>query len=136
MTLFLPLPPSPNRTPTGHWAVRHRAKRDYQLECWVAAYDRAIPPSGEDIPRKVEVSAVFYVKRKRDEDNLTASLKWTLDALKWNQPSHAWKRGIGDQRAYFFDDDPDHLTLGSVTQHTDRKAPRVELTIAEIRSLT
>ena len=134
MTLFLPLPPSPNKR-ASHPMKAHREKREYQRRVWFAAVQQA-KPSRINMPGKVQVTAVFYVKRLRDEDNLTASLKWTLDALKWNQPSHAWKDGVADEKAYFFDDDPDHLTLGSVTQHTDRKAPRVELTIAEIRSLT
>ena len=127
MKLILPLPPSPNRTPTGHWAVRHRAKRDYQRQCWMAAVVQAMP--SHDCACKVKVKATFYIGRKRDEDNLVASLKWVLDALKLRQPSVDWRGGVSTEKGYFLDDDPDHLELAEVKQVTKRKPHFLELEI-------
>ena len=41
----------------------------------------------KDPPSRAQLHATFYVKQKRDEDNLTASLKWLLDAVK----QRAWR---------------------------------------------
>lgn len=56
-------------------------------------------------PERVKVRAHLRLWNLRDDDNLTASIKWALDALKGE---------------YFVDDDPAHLTIESVTQEIDR----------------
>lgn len=61
---------------------------------------------------------MFLVYRQRDQDNLIASLKWVLDALKQRQDGKVgWRLGICDTMGYFVDDDPAHLTLGDVWQN-------------------
>ena len=128
LTLVLPLPPSPNRR-AGNFYVAHSAKRKYQLAVWAAAYQQVVPPL--EPPERVRVSARFYVHAKRDPDNLTASLKYVLDALRQQQSSRAWRQGLGAWRGYFVDDDPAHLELGDVEQAVDRKNKRLELTIED-----
>lgn len=129
--LTLPLPPSPNRWPS-HPIVLQREKDRYRAEAWVAAYRQRMPPL--DPPRRVRIRARFYVPRhQRDPDNLTASLKWVFDALRQKQQGGCrWRNGIGELRGYFVDDDPAHLELEGVDQYTDRRAPRLVLTIEPI----
>lgn len=61
---------------------------------------------------------MFMVYRERDQDNLVASLKWVLDALKLRQDgSVAWRLGVCDMMGYFVDDSPEYLKLGDVWQN-------------------
>ncbi len=125
--LFLPLPPSPNSL-GGHHHALHRAKRKYQREAWVAAVCQD-PPS-DPPPARVIVRADFRVRNLRDDDNLSASLKWVLDALRQRQRGKLhWRQGLYDQRGYFVDDDPTHLILSDVSQRIDRKQAGVTLTV-------
>ena len=127
MKLVLPLPISPNAAPT-NGLHRHGHKRRYQKTVWVAAVMQHKPSI--DPPVAVVVSAEFFVHSLRDEDNLKASLKDLLDALRQKQTGNIdWRQGLYDQCGYFIDDNPAHMTLGSVTQQVDRKNKRVEVTI-------
>ena len=82
--LFLgPAPPvlSPNRRV--HWAQESRAARAYREQAFLVARSR-IGCNRKDLPWPgAYVRATFYfrVRRKRDGDNLNASLKHALDGL-------------------------------------------------------
>lgn len=127
---LLPLPPSPNKVPT-HWVAKMRMKHGYMTQVFADAseqYDAVVHP-----PEAVRISACFFVRQLRDEDNLAASLKWVLDAMKKVQHSKSTLRWKGHvDRAWFHDDDPHHMTLDTVIQHRDPKNPRLELTIEEL----
>jgi crossover junction endodeoxyribonuclease RusA len=74
---------SPNKRP--HWAVKHKAaKKDRQQAAWItnkiAKETYALPfPAENDIP----VTITFYPpdNRRRDRDNMIASLKATMDGV-------------------------------------------------------
>lgn len=127
LTLDLPIPPSPNRIPTRNHMARHRSKRKYQRKAWTAAILQEKPP--RDPPEHVTVSAHFRVHNLRDADNLKASLKWVLDALRQAQTGKDWRNGVYSKCGYLIDDDPAHMTLGKVTQELDRKNKGVVVTI-------
>ena len=132
VTLILPVPPSPNRWPS-HPLARQREKNEYRKRCWAAAIVQAKPD--RDPPCEVRVSATLYLCRLRDEDNASASLKWTLDALKQRQEADPWwRQGIADQCGWFVDDSPVHMSLGDVTQERvpKRKHERVEITVESL----
>lgn len=128
--LTLPLPPSPNEWPSHHMA-EHRAKRKYQREAWLAAVQQSKPPRHP--PKRVKIAVTLYVYRERDEDGITGSLKWLLDALRQKQRGNLrWREGIADRCGYFIDDDPSHLELVSADQETvGLNEQRVEITITE-----
>ncbi len=106
IVLKLPLPPSPNRVRTNRWAKRDQLNA-YKRECWLKAVQQSMPPRRP--AERMQYTAVFGVYRLRDEDNLEASLKPVLDALKRYQRSEDWKEGAYLGRGYFWDDDPGHL---------------------------
>jgi len=77
-TVTLPLPPNilnPRRH--GHWNAIAAAKRKY-----VAAAVRTIEARRIPHFERADYRATFCVATLRDEDNLTAMLKYPLDALK------------------------------------------------------
>lgn len=129
IVLELPLPPSPNTVNSRNPLVRHAAKRKYQRKAWREAIMQVYPML--DPPQRVTVSAAFRVWALRDEDNLAASLKWVLDALRQRQTGKDWRDGVYSQCGYIVDDSPEHMTLGAVTQTVDRKNKGVTVTIAE-----
>lgn len=127
-SLRLPLPPSINAMGSMHPIYRGTTKRRYQRSAWTHAVSQLQPL--RDPPEHVTVSAHFRVHNLRDEDNLTGGLKWVLDALRQNQTgSLEWRQGVYDRCGYFVDDDPKHLSLGSVTQELLRSDKGVTLTI-------
>lgn len=127
ITLTLPVPKTENARPT-HKFDRHRRKMEFQRATWLKAASQALPL--EAPPERVRISAHFVMWNRRDEDNLTGSLKWVLDALKQRQPSEKWRRGVFLGRGYFVDDDPAHLELDKPTQEMKRREPaRLVLTI-------
>ena len=83
--LYLPFPPkelSPNAR-ADRW-LRARKVRQYRDECWVVGRQaRGANPSGFPLPTPVHASVTFVVttNRKRDEDNLAASIKALWDGL-------------------------------------------------------
>ena len=77
------IPPNPNRRL--HWAVLARSRSDFRGWTKLAAKD-ALARSGrsDDFPlRAATLEATFFVKthRRRDPDNLLASLKPLVDGL-------------------------------------------------------
>jgi crossover junction endodeoxyribonuclease RusA len=81
--LTLPLPPagcSPNAR--GHWSKRARAVAEYRARS--AGEARKILARHRQRWERAVASAVFYLPdaRRRDHDNLAASLKAAFDGLK------------------------------------------------------
>lgn len=107
--------------------ARHNSKRKYQKRAWADAIRQARP--FRDPPAHVTLHAHFRVHNVRDEDNLKASLKWTLDALRQKQSGKDWRGGVYSLSGYLIDDDPTHMTLGRVTQEVDRKNKGLTVTI-------
>lgn len=118
--LTFPMPPNRGNA-RGHWAVAHRLKKDYVRHCVVPIYEALGPLAPNNLAtfEKIKVSATFYCWALSDEDNLTARLKWPLDALV--------------EYRVVKDDSPAHVTLGEVTQEIDRKNQRLVLRIEEAR---
>lgn len=116
MILRLPLPPALNRWPR-HGLALHAFKNRYRKRAWAAAIQQERPL--HDPPAKVRLHAMFLVYRLRDEGELSAGLKFVLDALKQRQTGKvAWRQGLFDTLGYFVEDDPAHLELGDVWQNT------------------
>lgn len=124
--LVLPLPPS-NQHSTAHGMAQVRRRNAYKRECWQAAVKQVVPSFKP--PARVRVCALFNVRNLRDDDNLAASLKLVLDALKLRQRSTRFRGGLYSERGYFVDDDPQHLALEKPAQRIDRKAPSLLLTV-------
>ncbi len=83
MTLTLPWPPailSPNQRP--HWSAKSRAVAAYRAECFWAtkAAQTSLPPVKQG-PLDLRVVFCAPNKRKRDRDNLLASIKAGLDGM-------------------------------------------------------
>ena len=129
LVLELPAPPSPNTRPR-HPMAMVRWKNKTKADTWTRAVQQCRPFT--DPPQRVRVTAHFRLWNLRDEDNLYASLKATLDALKQNQPTTdnlKWRHGVCECRGYFWDDSPKHLTLEKPTQKIDRKNRGLTLAI-------
>lgn len=122
--LALPLPPSPNRR-KGHHMALHRQASEYKAAAWASAIQQARPLHELDVPMLVAIRSRFFLPRRRDEDNLTSSLKWAIDSLKWRQTGRvAWRHGAFDEKGYFYDDDPAHCSIEKpeqVVQRTDHR---------------
>lgn len=90
-TFTLPWPPrtlSPNARP--HWRTLARVKAAYRKACAMSVLNQKVPvPEWE----RMDVRLVFFApdNRKRDRDNLGASMKSGLDGL-----ADAWQ--INDYR--------------------------------------
>lgn len=83
VTLELPFPPrelSPNaRT---HWRQRATYVSGYKRDCyWVAASVVGTKPQALAAPVTAQTTFVVTTNRKRDEDNLSASIKALWDGL-------------------------------------------------------
>ncbi len=114
LTLSLPLPPrelSPNARP--HYMAKARAKKKYRRFAWATAVG-ANGGTGDRWPTAT-CQATFYVRdrRRRDRDNLLASLKAAFD-------------GLTDAR--IIEDDAGLIHL-PVQIDVDRENPRVELLV-------
>jgi len=112
MVIVLPLPPrelSPNARP--HWAVKARAIRQYRETAYLSAL--AVRPARPWQTAKVTACFFFRTRRRRDRDNLLASLKAAFD-------------GIADARVVANDAGMIHMP---VEQYVDRKNPRVEIVV-------
>jgi len=111
MTITLPLPPrelSPNWR--GHWAQKAKAVKKYRQLAWAVAMSetRCNWPTAN-------AQATFYFRdrRRRDRDNLLASLKSAFD-------------GLTD--AGVIDDDSGLTHLPVIVEY-DKANPRVEITV-------
>ncbi len=115
VTISLPLPPkelSPNERM--HWARKARAVRNYRR--WTDVATRQARPKGWTVPSEVVVTCRFYFRdrRRRDRDNLLASMKAAFD-------------GIVDSG--LIRDDCDMIHMPVVIGY-DRERQRVEITVA------
>jgi len=131
--LVLPIPPSPNRW-KHHPMELHRQKNAYRKQAWAQAVVQVKPT--RDPPERVRVRATFYMARlTRDEDNLTASLKFVGDCLKQRQTGDLWwRQSVADLCGYFTEDDPAHLILEKPVQLRvkTKREERLELEIEGI----
>jgi crossover junction endodeoxyribonuclease RusA len=111
MIVTLPLPHK-NLSPNSrcHWRAKASAVKAYRSAALIAAYGKGDAPLDS-----AQVKCVFYFRdvRRRDSDNLLASMKSAFD-------------GLVD--AKIFKDD-NRLTHLPVEQHKDGKNPRVEIHI-------
>lgn len=112
LVVTLRLPPrilSPNARP--HWAAKARAVRQYRE----AAYLLALAERPPRPMRRARVTATFYFpsRRRRDPDNLLASLKPAFD-------------GLADAGVVTDDSGLIHMP---VEQRVDRRNPRVEIAV-------
>jgi hypothetical protein len=129
--LRLPVPPSPNLRPRSHWAAIHRWTREIKRTAWFAAIEQHAPTKHP--PEKVRIIVMFRLRRKLDHDNLVASLKPVLDALKLPKGVAKWRDGIGEEKGYFTDDDPDHMVELVVGQGKTKEEPYVSMWIQEVQ---
>jgi len=110
--IVLPLPSrelSPNARP--HWAAKARAVRRYRETAYLSAL--ASRPARPMRAAKVTARFFFRSRRRRDRDNLLASLKPAFD-------------GLADARVVADDAGMVHMP---VEQYVDRRNPRVELVV-------
>lgn len=113
-TLIIPLSPvSLNTFLRLHWAERNSLQFDWDLAVSVLVREQKIPPL-EAV--SVLLTAVYRVRRRRDPDNVMATLKILMDALV--------KSGV------LPDDSMGHVTIEPVQMEIDRHFPhvRVQLT--------
>jgi crossover junction endodeoxyribonuclease RusA len=115
LTFTLPLPPqrlSPNVR--SHWAPKGKAVSEYRAAARTAGW--RVPASQRPAWERATASVVFYAKdaRRRDADNILASLKAAFD-------------GLVD--AGILADDAG-LTHAPLRIALDRLNPRVEITIS------
>lgn len=115
--LEIPLPPSPNDRPA-HPMQAVRWKNKTKRLTWMKACEQVLPSI--DPPDWVAIGALFRVApgQRRDEDNLVASLKYVLDALRKprTRQERDWRRGIHEEKGFFVDDAPAHMTLTTIVQ--------------------
>ena len=132
MRFELPEPPSPNTRPR-HAMAAVRWKNDYKRRVWMHACKQRKPMKKP--PEIVTINAVVRLRNLRDPDNLHASMKYLLDALRLPHGSEKddWKLGVHQGKAFFTDDDPGRLTI-NVTQEIDRKNRGVSLEILDAQS--
>jgi len=125
--IVLDLPEPPNMANRRvHWSERDR----WKARAWAVACSQSLPFAAS--PERVIVSANFRLHQLMDEDNLAARLKLVLDCLRQNQAGKVrWRGGLFIARGYFFDDDPAHMELGTVTQEVDRKNRGVTVIVAD-----
>jgi len=115
MVIVLPLPPrelSPNVRP--HWAAKARAVRRYREAAYLSAL--AERPARPLQAARVTSRFFFCNRRRRDRDNLLASLKPAFD-------------GIADARMVANDAGMIHMP---VEQYVDRTDPRVEIAVEAV----
>lgn len=126
----LPLPPSPNHRPSHHMAVA-RWRNAYKRKAWAAACGQALPKLHP--PESVAVGVLFRLAASRDPDNLYASCKYLLDALRkpCTRQEGQWRQGLHEHKGFFLDDSPQHLTLvavQAVERNAERRGVRVTIT--------
>ena len=110
--IVLPLPPrelSPNARP--HWAAKARAVKHYREAAYLSSL--AERPARPMHAARVTARFFFRNRRRRDRDNLLASLKPAFD-------------GIADARVVANDAGMIHMP---VEQYVDRTDPRVEIVV-------
>ncbi len=114
MVVVLSLPPrelSPNARP--HWAAKARAVHQYRETAYLSALAKR--PGCPMRLARVTARFFFRNRRRRDRDNLLASLKPAFD-------------GIADARVVTNDSGMIHM---QVDQYVDRVRPRVEIVVED-----
>lgn len=111
ISLALPEPPNLANA-RWHWRKKNRLRKGYIEEAWYMAIRQHRPP--KQPPERVRIRAHLRLWNLRDDDNLTASLKWPIDALSGR---------------YFVDDDPAHMEIESVTQEINRRNRGIDIMI-------
>ena len=112
---------------------RVRWKNGTKRRTWNAAIAQASPVKFP--ATNVVISAHFRLYNLRDEDNLKASLKYVLDALRLpsalevEKEQLGWKSGLFITRGFFKDDNPRDCRIEDPTQEIDRKNRGLTLTI-------
>jgi crossover junction endodeoxyribonuclease RusA len=71
-------PPNPNRTRRYHWRARHRADQEWRQAGRLSAHGLRRTPMQR---ATLDVVHVVPDRRRRDLDNLTASIKAVLDGI-------------------------------------------------------
>jgi len=138
LRLSLPLPPS-RANARDHWAARNRKRRDYELTVYhELRFETILPPEyirwatllqarivtkqhapPEPMFGPARIFAAFFVHNRYDPDNLTALLKWPIDALV--------------KASLLTNDDAAHVKYDPTpTQTIDRKHRHLELTIDDL----
>jgi Holliday junction resolvase RusA-like endonuclease len=115
MVIVLPLPPrelSPNARP--HYMAKARAVKRYRETAYLLAL--AERPARPMQAARVTSHFFFRTRRRRDRDNLLASLKPAFD-------------GIADARVVANDAGMIHMP---VEQYVDRIDPRVEIAVEAV----
>jgi crossover junction endodeoxyribonuclease RusA len=115
MVIVLPLPPrelSPNARP--HWAAKARAVKHYREAAYLSSL--AERPCRPLQAARVTARFFFRTRRRRDRDNLLASLKPAFD-------------GIADARVVANDAGMIHMP---VEQYVDRRDPRIEIVVEAV----
>ena len=99
---------------------------------WAAAVTQVKP--NRTPPHQVRVRAHFRLHQARDEDNLKASLKYVLDALRLPSPRDKlrWRQGLYLEHGYLVDDSPVHCRIEEPTQEVDRKNRGLTLIIETV----
>jgi Holliday junction resolvase RusA-like endonuclease len=91
-----------------HWAERNALQFTWDMMVLKLVREESIPPM-EAV--SVELTAVYKVRRRRDPDNVMATLKVLLDALV--------KAGV------LPDDSMGHVTIEPVKMELDRHFPHI-----------
>ena len=81
MSVQLPWPPA-NLSPNArlHWRAMAKAKKAYKAECAWTLFQTPVPPLPDGrIPLVITIAPPD--RRRRDRDNIQASLKYALDQL-------------------------------------------------------
>jgi hypothetical protein len=112
LVFTLPLPVNLANTSFGHWAMKHRKRKEYWEALDVGVLFKPFPRARLDV--------VMYHTHDTDRDNREARLKWVLDWLT--------------SRGYLVDDADAHLERGEIAVHRCRTIPerRLVLTLTPI----
>lgn len=118
LVVTLPLPTrelGPNASSPGAWRRKAKAKKKYREDACLAAIQagaKSIKPLRSGV---VQCHFYFRDSRRRDTDNLLASMKSAFD-------------GLVDAGVFVDDNELTHLPA---TKSVDKQAPRVEVRIYE-----
>ena len=118
--MTLPLPPNVANQ-RKHWRAKLKQKNSYWNVCSTLRHARKVPKPPDGWPHeRSRITVTLYVHNLMDHDNAMARLKWLLDWLV------AWD--------YLADDNPRALEWsGMPSQEIDRRNPRVEIQIEEVK---
>ena len=122
MMISLPLPSRAlHAHNTGHWRSKAAPTKAYRLEAAILTQEAMRKDGGSYPYARAELSVDFYWPdlRRRDTLNAVQGLKPAID-------------GCLVDSEMIKDDDWQHLSIGHIRSHLDRKNPRVCLTVKEL----